>query len=336
VSTTRFLGRQHWSGPRAVLAVGLACLVVLTGCGPAEDSRTESSAAGPPARRGVSLPDATAMGTTQLVVRDLDTVARYYTDAVGMEPLGRSGDVLRLGYDDEPILELAADRGASSSPADGAGLYHTAILFPDEQALADVLVRVVERAPRSYAGASDHLVSQAFYFTDPEGNGIELYVDRPRDAWTWRGGEVQMASAPLDARDFVSTHASDPESAPAEALGSGGTVGHMHLSVGDLAAAEEFYADVVGFDVVSRVDDALFMSAGGYHHHLAVNTWGSAGAGTRSPDEAGLGFLTVRLPEATPLEPIARRLEEAGVQHRSSGRELRVEDPWGTVVVLRA
>jgi catechol 2,3-dioxygenase len=110
----------------------------------------------------------------------------------------------------------------------------------------------------------------------------------------------------------------------------------MHLSVGDLAAAEEFYADVLGFDVVSRVDGALFMSAGGYHHHLAVNTWGSAGAGTRASREAGLGFLTVRLPKATPLEPIARRLEEAGVQHRSSDRELLVEDPWGTVVVLRA
>jgi catechol 2,3-dioxygenase len=319
-----------------VLAVGLACLVVLTGCGPADDSRATSSAAGPPARRDVSLPDATAMGTTRLVVRDLDTVARYYTDAVGMEHVGRSGDVLRLGYDDEPILELAADPDASSRPADGAGLYHTAILFPDEQALADVLVRVSRRAPRSYVGASDHLVSQAFYLTDPEGNGVELYVDRPRDSWTWRGGEVQMGAAPLDARDFVSTHASDPGSAPAEALGSGGTVGHMHLSVGDLDAAEKFYADLVGFDVVSRVDGALFLAAGGYHHHLAVNTWGSAGAHTRPADEAGLGFLTVRLPEATPLEPIARRLDEAGVQHRASAHELRVEDPWGTVVVVRA
>ena len=330
------VGRQHWSGPRAVLAAGLACLVGLTGCGPAADSPVESSAASAPARRDVSLPDATAMGTTRLVVRDLAIVARYYTDAVGMERLGRSGGVLRLGYDGTPVLELVADPDASSRPADGAGLYHTAILFPDEQALADVLVRVATRAPHTFAGASDHRVSQAFYFTDPEGNGVELYVDRPPDSWTWQGGEVQMGSAPLDVNGFISTYASDPGAAPAEALGSGGTVGHMHLSVGDLADAEDFYASLVGFDVVSRVDGALFMSAGGYHHHLAVNTWGSAGAGTRPSDEAGLGFLTVRLPEATALGPIARRLEEGGVRHRSSARELRVEDPWGTVVVLRA
>jgi catechol 2,3-dioxygenase len=330
--------------PRAVHTIAVLLVgVLLTGCGAsaardASGGTTPSSTAAdaPPAPRPASLPAAATLGTTTLVVHDLGLVADYYTNALGLERLrssrGSTGDTVRLGHGRKALIELVSDPDAPARAATDAGLFHTALLYPDARTLADVLVRVAGHAPESFAGASDHRVSRAFYFTDPEGNGVELYVDRPREEWAWVDGEVQMGSAPLDINEFIAEHASDPGAAAKVT----GRVGHMHLAVGELAGAEDFYADLIGFDVVARSDGAVFLSAGGYHHHVAVNTWNTAGAAPRPTGQQGLGSLSVRLPDAAAVRDVAERLAAAGVEHTVAGGRLRTQDPWNNDVVLHS
>ena len=330
--------------PRAVHAIAVLLVgALLAGCGAstgqdagAGETPSRTAADAPPEPRAVSLPAAATLGTTSLVVHDLDRVVDYYTNALGLERLGGSrgsgADPVRLGHGRTALIELVADRDAPARTATDAGLFHTALLYPDERTLADVLVRVAGHAPESYAGASDHRVSQAFYFTDPDGNGVELYVDRPRGEWTWVDGEVQMGSTALDINAFIAEHASDRGAAARVA----GRVGHMHLAVGDLAAAEEFYANLIGFDVVARTDGAVFLSAGGYHHHVAANTWNSADAEPRPTGQQGLASLSVRLPDAAAVKDVAERLAAAGVEHTLNGGRLRTQDPWNTDVVLHS
>lgn len=268
------------------------------------------------------LPTQTRMGVVDIDVRDLDAVAAYYTEAVGLDVIEETPDGILLGRG-EPLLQLVRTDAPADTPT-SAGLYHSAILYPDEASLAATLARIAEQAPMSYQGAADHAVSVAFYFGDPEGNGLELYVDRPREEWVWQDGEVQMGSAFVDVNAFIQEHIGGE-------AGETATLGHVHLRVGDLDQARAFYADTLGFDVTAVADGALFYSAGGYHHHLATNTWQSSGAGAR-PDSAGLGALTVVLPDAGPLAEIAERVEAAGADALVSDEGLVTADPWGNTI----
>lgn len=283
-------------------------------------SRSAHSGAAPTAM----LPDRTSMGVVDLNVQDIHAMQAYYVDAVGLGVLDEADGEATLGLD-EPLLRLisASDGEAQSTPTE-AGLYHSAILYPDEASLAAVLVGLAATAPETFQGSSDHAVSQAFYFVDPEGNGLELYVDRPRDEWVWENGEVTMGSAMLDPNAFIQEHFDG------SATGSA-VMGHVHLKVGDLAEAETFYADTLGFAVTARSDGALFYAAGGYHHHLATNTWQTAGAGPRA-NATGLAAFTVTVPDAAAIDEIARRLDAAGHAFEQSIGELVTTDPWGNVV----
>ncbi|WP_231945459.1 VOC family protein [Agrococcus carbonis] len=273
----------------------------------------------------------TRMGAVELRAADLDGMADYYGPAgIGLDVLERAADVVSLGAHGHELVRLVAAEAAPAAHAD-AGLFHTAIRFDDAPGLARALVGVASAYPHLYGGASDHAVSHAFYFADPEGNGVELYVDTPRDLWVWEDGEVQMGSAPLDINAFVAEHLG---AGTDTGTGSGATVGHVHLKVGDLGQAEAFYSDLLGFAVTARADGAIFLAAGGYHHHLAANTWGSAGAGER-PETLGLGSLEVLVPAQADLDVVAARLTDAGAAFDETAGAIVVADPWGTVVELR-
>ncbi len=272
------------------------------------------------------LAAATDMGVVTLLVADVDAVTDFYVGGVGLDVLATTPDGVMLGRVGAPVLELRVDRELRSAATGAAGLFHTAILFDSRAALAAAVYGVATRFPRAFTGSSDHLVSQAFYFDDVEGNGVELYWDRPRDEWRWDGEQVRMATLPLDPNAFLREHLSDARTA------DGTRVGHVHLKVGDIPTARHFYVDVLGFDVTASFgDQALFVSAGGYHHHLGMNTWRSRGAGPRTP-ALGLGLVSLRLPHADAMGALRERLEAAAVPFADDGRTLSFDDPWANAV----
>lgn len=234
------------------------------------------------------LPDATSIKRVDLTVRDLEKETRFYEDVLGLRVLSRAAGAVELGAD-APIVGLHEDATAPQRPRVASGLYHMAIVLPSRAALAGAIrklgpLRVLE-------GASDHHVSEALYLSDPEGNGIEIYADRPRSEWRSEGGSIAMATAAMDVEDVLAESAE-----PLKEMPAGTRMGHVHLQVGDVPAAERWYA-ALGFDVTARYGpQASFLSAGGYHHHVAVNSWASRGAPPAKGDELGLRSFTVQVP----------------------------------------
>ncbi|PPF53513.1 glyoxalase [Rathayibacter sp. AY1C2] len=270
------------------------------------------------------------MGAVTLRVADLDGMIAYYRDAVTLELLSHDGPVAVLGRGGLPAVILQhAPELVHASPR-SAGLFHTAILFESEAALAAAVYSVASRHPGSFTGSSDHLVSKAFYFDDPEHNGVELYWDRDRTQWSWTHGRIEMSTLFLDPNAFLQEHLTE-ESIAQPRLG-GASVGHVHLSVGDVATAKEFYVDRLGFETtIAYGGQALFVSAGGYHHHMAMNTWNSAGAGRRQ-QALGLGQVEIVVPGADDLGALGERLARSGVATRDDGRTLAFEDPWANAI----
>ncbi len=274
----------------------------------------------------------TRLGAVRLRVADLERVAAFYEVGVGLARLpSRAGEVV-LGSRGEPVVQLVSAPDLQPPPPGSAGLYHTAILFDDRAALAGALYAAATRTGGTFTGSADHLVSLAFYFDDPEGNGVELYWDRPRSEWRWEAGQVVMDSLPLDPNGFIREHHRG-EGEPAAPTGAAARLGHVHLKVGDVEAAKEFYVDRVGFEVTTAMwQSALFASAGGYHHHLGMNVWESRGASLREPS-LGLESFEVVV-GADDLSGIERRL--AGALSRDDEGLMTAADPWGTRVSFRA
>lgn len=280
------------------------------------------------------ISDSTRMGAVTLDVADLDRETAFYRDGVGLTVLAESaGGFVTLGRGDTIVMHLRHSPGLKHAGPSEAGLFHTAILFDDRAALAAALVHTAQRFPESFTGSADHLVSEAFYFDDPEGNGVELYWDRPRDTWIVDGGQIQMDTLPLDPNAFIREHATE------DSLARHGTapvtIGHVHLSVGDTRIAHEFYVDHIGFDQTFDWNrQALFVSVGGYHHHMAMNIWRSRGAGIRQPT-LGLGLVEITLPSADDVGALSERLDDLGYILRNDGATIDVDDPWGNVVRIR-
>ncbi|MFL0564991.1 VOC family protein [Microbacterium sp. 179-I 1D1 NHS] len=273
------------------------------------------------------LAPTTAMGAVTLLVGDLDGMTRYYRDVVTLAVLDAAGDTVTLGRAGRPIVVLRHEPSLRHAPAGAAGLFHTAILFESQAALAAALFSLAQHSPQSFTGSADHLVSQAFYATDPEGNGIELYWDRERTEWSWTHGQVEMDTLYLDPNAFLREHLTDAAAQGASA-NDAASVGHVHLSVGDVDTARAFYVDALGFDVTAELGgSALFVSAGGYHHHMAMNVWNSRGAGPRMP-ALGLGRVDLALPDQDSLGELGERLSHHGVQVADDGRTVSFTDPW--------
>lgn len=281
------------------------------------------------------LADATAMGVVDLLVRDLDAMVAYYVDGVGLEVLAHQAGRATLGRSGVEIMRLAQERDLPEFDRGDAGLFHTAILFGSQADLAASVLSTARHAPTAFTGSADHLVSEAFYFDDPEGNGVELYVDRPREAWTHTAdGGVEMATNFLDPNAYLQANLTDAGTLSAQ--GTDAEIGHVHLQVGDIPTAEAFYSGVLGFDVMNRYgSQALFVAAGGYHHHLGLNTWNSRGAGPRAAS-LGLGQVGIEVPTTDDLDALAARLRHHGVESAHDGAVLRFDDPWKTRLEVRA
>jgi catechol 2,3-dioxygenase len=288
-----------------------------------------------PAPDGV-LNTQTGMDAVTLRVGDLELMSSYYANALALEPIEertRGAEVHRvLGRGTTPMVRLVATPGLPAVDPRQAGLFHTAFLFEDAPALAATVLRAAQDPRSRFTGSSDHLVSEAFYFTDPEGNGVELYVDRERSQWQYRNGELQMATLYLDPNAYLQRHLD--ENTVATVAQTSGRVGHVHLQVGDIPTARAFYVDALGFETtVGTYPGALFASAGGYHHHIAMNTWNSAGAGPRAAG-LGLGDVAITVPGRDDLDALAARLAHHALPFADDGRAIVVADPWGTQVTV--
>jgi len=271
------------------------------------------------------------IGATALAVRDLDLVAGYYRSLLGLAELDRTTDTARLGAGGVPFLTLEHRPGFRPDDPRGAGLYHNAFLMPTRRDLAHWIAHIIRhRVPVS--GASDHEVSEAIYLDDPEGNGVEVYCDRPASSWRWQDNMVAMVTEPLDVEAILKEL--DDTTAPYDAAPAGLRVGHIHLHVGDVGQAEKFYSGVLGLDVVRRRGGATFMSTGGYHHHVGANTWRSPGAGPRDPDRAGLSWFAFEAADDKAYDVLAARLNAAGIATASGESGLEFSDPWGARIRL--
>ncbi len=283
-----------------------------------------------------SIDARTTMGAVHLTVRDLAQSRAFYERTLGLVASERDDGDVALGVGDGGASPLVVLRGDASAPAldrRATGLFHMALLMPSREELALALARLAQ-ARWPLDGASDHLVSEALYLSDPDGNGIEIYRDRPRAEWPRRDGTIEMATLPLDLNDLVSelgARAELPALAP-----SGTTMGHVHLQVADLESSEAFYNGVLGFDVIVRTyPGALFVSAGGYHHHLGLNVWNSRGGKRPTAGAAGLGYYEVVLPDADALGVVLGRVSDAGLDVEAVGGGSLIRDPSGIGVLLR-
>lgn len=278
------------------------------------------------------LPPALRLGPVHLTVSHLDGSIAFYERAIGLALYDRDGEVATMGAGAEDLLVLVQESGAALGGRH-AGLYHFALLHDSREELARAIVRLAESHTR-IEGASDHGVSESIYLRDPDDNGIELYADRPRERWPaprHPGERVDMFTIALDMEDLLGTVADEPSTARA---GSGLRTGHLHLHVADIQQALAFYRDILGFEVMASLPSAAFVAAGGYHHHLGLNTWLGADVKPRPPTSAGLRAWTVLLPSAADVDAVRARVVEAGLAARSRGSGFAVDDPWQTTVVI--
>jgi catechol 2,3-dioxygenase len=281
---------------------------------------------------GYRLPDELRLGTVRLQVADLARSLEWYRRVLGVEVQDERGGVARLGArgDGRTLIELHERAGAQSVPRRGRlGLYHYAILLPDRPSLGRFVRHLAELGER--AGMSDHLVSEAVYLSDPDGLGIEVYADRPRTAWRLDQRQLVMATEPLDVDDLL--RAAGPE--PWSGLPPGTVIGHVHLFVGDLRRAADFYHAGLGLDqIVWSYPGALFLSAGGYHHHLGTNTW-AAGALPAGETDARLLEWEILLPTGKDVQAALASLAATGAPVTAGAADGVATDPWGTTVRVR-
>ena len=279
------------------------------------------------------LPETLRLGPVHLTVSDLDRSIAFYENALGLQLHARELTRASLGTGGETLLVATQEPGAAPGGRT-AGLYHFALLFSSRQELARAVRRLAATRTR-IEGASDHGVSEAIYLRDPDDNGIELYVDRPREAWpapTQPGDRVGMYTIGLDLKDLLATIAGE---APTEHAGPGLQTGHVHLHVGDVEKALAFYRDVLGLKVMGRLDTAAFVSAGGYHHHLAFNVWLGRNVKPTPPRTAGLRHWTVLLDTLEQVDAVRAHARKAGlpIDERPDGGFL-VRDPWQIAVAF--
>jgi catechol 2,3-dioxygenase len=276
---------------------------------------------------GYQLPAELQLGPVRLQVSDLERSIAYYERVIGLHAIERAAASATLGVRDDQtaLVELRERPGSTAVPRRGRlGLYHFAILLPDRTTLGRFVTHLA--SIDEYAGMADHLVSEAVYLSDPDGLGIEVYADRPRSSWQMQGQSIAMATLPLDTQDLMRVGGGEPWIG----VPAGTRIGHVHLHVSDLEKAASFYHAGLGLDkVVVEFPGALFMSAGGYHHHLGTNTW-AAGASPATERDARLIEWTVRLPSLQDVTAAAQSLAAAGFEIRNDRNDAVTNDPWGT------
>jgi len=280
---------------------------------------------------GPEISPQTTVGAVHLTVSDLERSLAYYRSAIGLDVRGRENGRASLGAGDQELLVLVEEPGAR--PSHGyTGLFHFALLVPERLELARWLAHA-GRDGVQLTGLSDHYVSEAIYVSDPDGHGIEIYADRPREVWA---GEVaaRMTTLPLDVPNLLG-ELDDPATAAFDGLPSGTRMGHVHLKVASIPEAVAFYRDILGFALTAQLGaQAAFLAAGGYHHHVGANTWQSAGASPPPPGSAALRHATIVLPDEAERDRVVERLAESGHPPTLDGPDPRVADPSGNALLL--
>jgi catechol 2,3-dioxygenase len=285
----------------------------------------------------MSLPANIQMGTVALTVADLERSLHYYQHNIGLRLLKQDGDVAVLGVNGRPLLQLHEQPGARPT-RHTTGLYHFALLLPSRAALSHTLHHLLA-TNTPITGASDHGVSEALYLTDPDGHGIEIYRDRPRSDWYDENGQFLLYTKAFDVDGVVAESQAESQAKPNSWAGlpPETVMGHVHLHVADIAESEHFYMNVLGFELMARYGRAAsFISAGGYHHHMGLNTWAGVGAPPAPPDTARLLWFQIILPDEEALAKLLSRLNEANIPYRQDESGVFVQDPsQNTIVITR-
>jgi catechol 2,3-dioxygenase len=274
----------------------------------------------------------TQIGLVSLTVADFGRSLPYYIQNIGLKLLSREDNVALLGAAERPLLELVEKPGATL-PRGTTGLYHFALLVPSRLELAKTFKNLVD-TETPLGGFSDHSVSEAIYLSDPDGNGIEIYRDRPRDEWPWQNGRLQMNTLPLDLQSLMGEL--NGRSPQWQGIHDGTKMGHIHLHIRNVDEAEQFYCDILGFDRIMRYGpSAGFVSAGGYHHHIGLNTWAGAGAPPPPATAAGLRSYQIILPSQTALDVVVQRLKENALAHEPQDSGIALQDPSKNNLLLK-
>ncbi len=268
------------------------------------------------------------VGEVVLKVQDLERSIKFYQEIIGLQVLSQDERQAALTADGKTTLvTIVQPEGVKPHAGRSSGLYHYAILLPSRAALSVFLRHLVETGV--HFGASDHLVSEALYLNDPDGNGIEVYRDRDPSEWTWKNGKVEMLTDPLDGRGIL-----EESDAPWNGLPADTVMGHIHLHVGDQAKAEQFYTGLLGMKTVAYYPQASFMSTGDYHHHIAINTWQGAGAPPTPEDSAGLSWYTLVYPDEAARAEAVKLLEQASAPIKPVAGDYETNDPSGNRIRL--
>ncbi|SHF71577.1 VOC family protein [Ornithinibacillus halophilus] len=268
------------------------------------------------------------VGEVNINVTDLDKSLQFYKEILGFQVLEQNGKKASLTADGKTaILSLEQPEGATPKEERKSGLYHFAILLPSRADLSSFLKHIIKNGVR--LGASDHYVSEALYLNDPDGNGIEVYRDRPATEWSWTGDQVAMATEPLDGEGLLAESNEEWKGLP-----KGTVMGHIHLHVADLDATENFYVNGLGFDIVTRYPGALFASTGRYHHHIGLNVWNGVGAKAPSSNSAGLNWFTLVFPDQETRATTVGKLEKIGAIVEQNGDVFEVKDPSENTIQL--
>ncbi|MBN7807177.1 VOC family protein [Agrobacterium rosae] len=272
------------------------------------------------------------VGQAHLVVRDLPLVSEFYQNIIGLSIIEKSHSGEVLGVNGQPLLTLTTSQNATRAPSGAAGLFHTAFLMPSRSDLALWLTHVAHNNV-GLQGASDHLVSEAIYLSDPEGNGIEVYRDRSPEEWTYQpDGTVAMSTLRLNLQELYD---SAPKATFAKAA-DGTAIGHIHLQVGDIPQADAFYQDVLGLKIMARYPGASFFGSGAYHHHVAANIWNSRGAVARSDNMTGLSGYSLKFNEKSEFDKALVALDKMEIATERQSDGIVVKDPWGIGLKLSA
>lgn len=272
----------------------------------------------------MKIPDKTSIAGIDLIVNDLESSLKFYSGLIGLKEFKREGNIsfLSANGNGPHLIKLTENKNAEIAFRGAPGLYHLALLFPSRKELARVFLRLFENGVK-FSGFSDHLVSEAIYLSDPEGNGIELYADKPKETWNWKMGEVLMDSLPLDISKITDEL---PDRGVWNGIHEDTILGHVHLNIRDLNNAEKFYSNILGMNVTSySYPGARFFSAGGYHHHIGTNNW-SANSIPAKENSRGMESFTVRIPDTAFIEQVKKDADNAGLLLSENADELLIKD----------
>lgn len=271
-----------------------------------------------------------SLGAAKLTVQNLVSMQTFYADLVGLEIIEQGSDSVTLGQNKNPVLVLIQKNNFTAPGIRDAGLYHTAIVFSERAKLAQTIERVITNRGDLYQGSSDHIATEAFYFADPEGNGLELYFDKPRSDWQFdQTGKPLMGSTYIDERAYINTYK------VGNSQSNFTKMGHMHLKVGSIMQAKRFYVDILNFDIVNESTQTLFVSRDNYHHHIGMNTWQSLGATVRNQNTYGLKSFTIQFHQSDEFTKVINNLKSNNISFvQLNPTKIETQDPWGNLIEI--